>query len=390
MQKKVSFKNSKGQRLVGVLHIPKGKGSFPTVIVQHGFRSNHQEIFIKSIAKGLEKNGFIALRFSLSGYSPSGGSYKDVLVSQAIKDIGSAIKFLLKIPQVNKYRIGITGHSMGGFAALASAHQYSKFIRSVVSISCYYNVKELQNSYVRDNKVDEVGKDYWIISGFKLTNKHFKDRAYLVEKDNIKNIHCPVLILHGDKDKRADVKDAYSIYNLLGEPRDLKIIKEADHNFNNPFHIKKVVNLTTNWFKKYLAFKVSKVVNVFIEHNGKVLILKRSQKVGTHRGLWCSVGGYLESQNILKNARQEVNEELGLRIKDFKNYKLGKSFKVEEKKIDRIWQVHPVLFKLKSKPKIKLDWENTDYRWVKPSEVKKFKRVPMLDRALEELGLIND
>lgn len=397
MQKKISFKNSKGQRLVGVLHIPtcssrakskgNGKGPFPTVIVQHGFRANHKLPFIKSIASALEKNGFIALRFTLSGYPPSSGSYKDVLISQSIKDIGSALKFLLKIPQVKKHRIGIVGHSMGGFTALASAHQYSRYIRSVVSISSFYNTKALQDSYKRDNKVDEIGKDYWIIGGFKFNSKHFQDRVYSVKENSIKDIHCPVLIIHGGKDQRAQLKDAYVINNLLDKPKGLKIIKGANHYFLNKRHAQKVLNLTVNWFKKYLAFKVSKVVNVFVEHNGKVLILKRGQKVGTHRGYWCAVGGYIEGHDILKNAKKEVREELNIETKRLKNYKIGKSFKFNDKEFDRIWHVHPVLFRLKSKPKIKLDWENTDYRWVKPEEVKKFKRVPMMERGLEELGL---
>lgn len=389
MQKKVSFKSSKGYLLKGVLHVPRGKGPFPAVIVQHGFRTNHEKGLIKSIAKKLESCGFVALRFSLSGHGLSGGNYKNILISQFVADIGRAINFLLKQPQVNKLRIGIVGHSMAALSALISANKFSEYIRSIVSIASVYDINELKNNYQKYDMVDEIGKDYWDISGYKITSKHFNDKFYLQKRKVISDIHCPVLLLHGNRDIKVPSRNSREIYNLLEHPKDLVIIKRADHNFNNPRHIQRVVNLTTKWFKKYLAFKVSKVINVFLEHNSKILILKRSQKVGTHRGIWCAVGGYLEEgKPVLQNAKQEVKEELGIRIIGLKDYRIGKSFKFEEKVIDRIWHVHPVLFRLKSKPRIKLDWENTEYKWVKPEEIKKFKTIPMMERDLLSFNLI--
>jgi len=379
MQKKVSFKSNKGYLLRGVLHIPKGKGPFPTVIVQHGFSGNHNSPIIKKISDNLEKNRFIVLRFTLSGHKPSGGTYKDVLASQFIKDIEKALDFLIKNPKVNKNRIGMAGHSMGSFASLVSANVFNKQIRSVVSISSLYNVGALLKSFYRDKKVEESNKDYWKIGGFKVTTKHFNDRSYLQKKFLISDIHCPVLIIHGNQDRRVQLKDAYTIYSLLGDPKELKIIKGADHGFKSERYSKQVVSSTLKWFNKYLAFKESKVVNTFLECNGKVLLLKRGDRVGTHQGYWCSVGGYLDGNDILKQSKQEVCEELGIPKKQLRSCKRGKAFKIKEDDIDRIWHVHPVLIKLKRKPKVKLDWENTEK-----------KRVPMLDKVLKNLGLVTD
>ncbi|MBU1131562.1 alpha/beta fold hydrolase [Patescibacteria group bacterium] len=253
MQKQVSFKSSKGYLLKGILHVPKGQGPFPTVIVQHGFKSNHHNSLIKSIAQNLEKSGFIVLRFTFSGHKPSGGNYKNVLVSQFVKDVKAAINFLLTIPQVNKFRIGMAGHSMGAFTALISSNIHKKYIRSAVSVSSLYDPGAVVNSYKREKKIDEVGEGYWMISGFKVTAKHFDERMYLRKKYLVGGIYCPVLIIHGNKDKRVQIKDAYSIYKLLNGPKELKIIKGADHNFHNQKHARRVVNLTAKWFKKYLV-----------------------------------------------------------------------------------------------------------------------------------------
>jgi dipeptidyl aminopeptidase/acylaminoacyl peptidase len=252
MQRKIAFKNSKGQRLVGVLHIPKGSGSFPAVIVQHGFKSNHQHILVKAIASKLEQTGFIALRFSFSGHYPSGGGYKDVLVSQFIKDTKQALNLLSKLPQVDKKRIGMIGHSLGAFTALLSAQAFKQKLSAIVSLSSLYDVKAVIKSYYRDKKIQEKGKNYWIISGFKVINTHFQDRKYLQEKYLISDIHCPVLVIHGTADRRVNVKDGRTTYKLLNQPKNLTLIKGADHNFSNLKHAQQVIKLTIDWFIKYL------------------------------------------------------------------------------------------------------------------------------------------
>jgi len=251
MQKKISFRNSKGQRLVGVLHIPKGNGPFPAVIVQHGFSSNYNDTLVKKICSKLESQKFMAIRFSFSGHKYSGGTYKEVLVSQFVKDIKQAIYFLLKIPQVNKNRIGIVGHSMGGFTALMSANILNKYIRSVVSISSFYDVERLTKHHL--NKQDiKFGHNFFILWDFKAPKNHFQDRLYMKKKNKLNNIHQPVLVIHGNKDNAVNLKDGFSIFKLLNGPKKLKIIKGGDHNFRLPEKFNQVVNITVNWCKKYL------------------------------------------------------------------------------------------------------------------------------------------
>jgi ADP-ribose pyrophosphatase YjhB (NUDIX family) len=55
------------------------------------------------------------------------------------------------------------------------------------------------------------------------------------------------------------------------------------------------------------------IVTAFIEYQGKVLLLRRSQKVKSMKGKWAGVSGYIETQQEpLRQAFKEVREETGL------------------------------------------------------------------------------
>ena len=57
----------------------------------------------------------------------------------------------------------------------------------------------------------------------------------------------------------------------------------------------------------------TKIVTSFIRANGKLLILKRSDKVKSMKGLWAGVSGIIEkNEEPLKRAKIEIFEEVGI------------------------------------------------------------------------------
>jgi len=143
--------------------------------------------------------------------------------------------------------------------------------------------------------------------------------------------------------------------------------------------------------KEYLQNRLSEVtdgtleekhvVTCFLEHGGKILILRRSSRVSTYRRNWAGVSGYIETNDI-DQAFSEISEETELYKKDLKLIKKGKPLEVIDKKLSRKWIVHPFLFHVKAPEKIKTDWEHTEVKWIKPGELKKYETVPGLAKAL--------
>ena len=126
------------------------------------------------------------------------------------------------------------------------------------------------------------------------------------------------------------------------------------------------------------------VVTCFLEHRGKILILRRSSRVGTYRRSWAGVSGYIET-NADDQAFTEISEETELYKKDLKLIKKGKPLEVIDKDLNRKWIVHPFLFHVRAPEKIKTDWEHTEVKWIKPGELKKYETVPGLAKALAQV-----
>jgi len=128
------------------------------------------------------------------------------------------------------------------------------------------------------------------------------------------------------------------------------------------------------------------VLTIFVCYKQSMLLLKRSAKVSTYKQKWNTVAGYLDELKPLKEKiLEELREETGIGNNDIASYHLGEPYTFTDELAKKTWIVHPVLVILNHKPTITLDWEHTEYRWIKPSELAKFDHVPQLKRSLSHV-----
>ena len=72
----------------------------------------------------------------------------------------------------------------------------------------------------------------------------------------------------------------------------------------------------------------TKIVTTFLKNQNKILILKRSQKVKTMRGLWSGISGIIENnEKPIKRAEIEIFEEVGIKDNEIKLLKIGEQMK---------------------------------------------------------------
>ncbi|MEO0574712.1 MAG: alpha/beta fold hydrolase [Pseudomonadota bacterium] len=109
---------SGGERLPAYLMLANGKGPHPTVVLLHGYPGNEKNL---DLAQSLRRTGFNVMFFHYRGAWGAEGEYT---IANLSRDAAAAVQFLRTKAddyRVDRLRLGLVGHSMGGFTALRTA-----------------------------------------------------------------------------------------------------------------------------------------------------------------------------------------------------------------------------------------------------------------------------
>ena len=130
----------------------------------------------------------------------------------------------------------------------------------------------------------------------------------------------------------------------------------------------------------------TKIATSFIRYNDKLLILRRSCKVKSMKGLWASVSGIIENnEEPLNRAKIEIFEEVGITDDKITLVKSGTEMRVSSLQYkNQEWKIFPFLFKVDD-PTIKLNWENSSFKWINIKELENYETVPSLQKVLLSL-----
>lgn len=163
------------------------------------------------------------------------------------RDIMSGIDALAKQYSIDTERLGIRGHSYGGFMTMWAETQTNRF-KAAVSGAGLSN----WTSYYGENDIDE-----WMIPFFGASV--YDDPAVYAKSDPIrfvKNVKTPTLILVGDRDGEVPAPQSFEWWHALktlGVPNQFVVYPNEGHAISKPEHQKDYQVRTLTWFDKYLA-----------------------------------------------------------------------------------------------------------------------------------------
>ena len=139
-------------------------------------------------------------------------------------------------------------------------------------------------------------------------------------------------------------------------------------------------NLGVNFSKA----KIAPIVMCTLICGDEILIVKRGYGLADAEGYWSTVNGFIDEMKPVEQiAQQEIKEELGLTVNSH-SIKVADSYTLKNPKEKRHYIVFPCLITVKLKPKIVLDRENTDYKWIKRSELETFHILDDLPYAVDQ------
>ncbi len=131
---------------------------------------------------------------------------------------------------------------------------------------------------------------------------------------------------------------------------------------------------------------MNKIITTFLCFQGKILIMKRSQKVSTMKGKWAGVSGYLECEIPLEQAYKEIYEETRISKMDLILIQEGDYLDFPDSlKKELVWRVYPFLFEINKPVEIILDWEHDELKWIDPKKLNDYDTIPELIKALKSV-----
>ena len=217
----VTFKSTDNIILKGWLiksDNPKG-----TIIMTHGYNSNRGNI---NISKYFHDNNYNVLMFDFRGHGESGGNYISMGYYEA-NDVLGAIKYLKSRNDLGSKDVYGLGYSMGAAALIFAEEKQSSF-KGLILESTYSDL--YQNTANRFKRVYGFPKFPFATSLTFFGGIVLGVNAFSISPSNsIKNIHIPVLLIHDENDDGVTLQDARLIYENANQPKELWIVKGANH-----------------------------------------------------------------------------------------------------------------------------------------------------------------
>lgn len=238
------FLASDGISLLSAWFIP-AKEPKATIIYLHGVGDN--KISGLLLAKVLHENNFNVMLYDSRAHGESGGKYCTYGYYEK-HDVQAAIYEAHKKYTTGK--IGVFGTSMGAAVALQAAAIEPR-ISAVVAEASFATLRQITVDYQK--RLLRLPWHFLRNIAMKKSERiaNFKHRA-VSPIQSVKNIHVPVLFIHGKSDSFIKYQYSEELYAAANEPKELWLIDDAKHSNVHEIGKKEYEDRIVKFFAQWL------------------------------------------------------------------------------------------------------------------------------------------
>jgi alpha-beta hydrolase superfamily lysophospholipase len=247
---KEEFQLNNGKyRIHGTKYIPDNPKNIP-IIMSHGFLSNSKKL--KRYAMFLAGMGYTVYAYDFCGghlFGKSEGPREYLTIENELNDLQTVINSV----EESKQELMLFGESLGGFISLIYAARNPAVVARVLSI---YPALSIPDDARRGKMLfisfdpNHVRETWKCKFGFKF-NPSFAEECMRLDTDKIiKEVLCPVCIVHGGKDKIVSATHLRKTLENLSPDSFVYFIKKAGHGFK-----RKEQDIALAHFKDFLTDK---------------------------------------------------------------------------------------------------------------------------------------
>lgn len=248
---RIEFPNLQGQKLAGLLEMPKEGDPRAMALFAHCFTCGKDIAAASRISRALARHGIGVLRFDFTGLGSSDGDFANTNFSSNIEDLLAAAEFLATHHQAPRL---IVGHSLGGAAVLAAAQKIAS-IEAVATIGAPATARHVQHLF--DEKAGEIrkaGEAEVSLAGrnFNVKSQMLDDLEQWNTPDHIGNLRKALIIFHSPVDQIVNINEAATIYQAARHPKSFISLDKADHLLSRAADADYVADTLVAWSSRYL------------------------------------------------------------------------------------------------------------------------------------------
>lgn len=258
---------SEGLKIYALLTIPDGEmpeTGWPAIVFNHGYIPPAQyrttERYIAYV-DWLARSGYIVFRIDYRGHDRSEGEARGAYGDPGYtKDVLHAVSALQQFPQADPDRIGMWGHSMGGYLTLRSMVVSPDIKAGVIWAGVVVSYPDLLTRWRRApgptptpaSTSSRSWRSGWLDQfGSPEENPQFWESVSA--NSYLEDISGPIQLHHGTADESVPLIFSEILLEELqqaGKPAELYIYPGDNHNLSNSFTA--AMNRTIQFFDKHL------------------------------------------------------------------------------------------------------------------------------------------
>lgn len=212
----VNYKNKQGKKLQGALFLPanyqEGK-SYPTIVYIYEKLSSNLNRYSTPSARGFSRSVYNSSGYAV--FMPDIINRVDEPAVSSLECVLPAVEAAIKTGVVDRERIGLNGHSWGGYQTAFLITQTDMFraavagapLTNMISMysSIYWNIG-FSNQPLFESGQGRFSTGYW-----KNMEGYIRNSPVFFAE----NIKTPLLLMHNDKDGAVDFNQGIEYFNTL-------------------------------------------------------------------------------------------------------------------------------------------------------------------------------
>ena len=247
---KVTFTGAQGGQLAARLDLPEGEPR-AYALFAHCFTCTKDIFAASRIAAALAAQGIGVLRFDFTGLGHSEGEFANTNFTSNVADLLQAAGFLRDTRQAPKI---IIGHSLGGAAVLAAAHEVPEAV-AVVTIGAPAAPAHVQHLFDASlQEIEAAGEAEVQIGGrpFRVKKQFLEDISQQHVTGELGKLRKALLVFHAPRDETVGIENAGEIFVAAKHPKSFISLDDADHLLSRKADAVYVAEVLSAWVERYL------------------------------------------------------------------------------------------------------------------------------------------